>query len=159
MAKRGSWPLAGVMQKLSGDPMFEFLVKLGIGATVGWTGDKISPSKPGLPLNLLLGITGALVGARVAEILEISRFGILEPIAAISYYRVNFCFDRLASNAVSLIDGHVNPQIWRSLSRVTDFKLEGAPTEPRSSENRHEFDSARHRCSTADGCWRRSCWE
>lgn len=83
MAKRGSWPLAGVMQKLSGDPMFEFLVKLGIGATVGWTGDKISPSKPGLPLNLLLGITGALVGARVAEILEISRFGILEPIAAI----------------------------------------------------------------------------
>jgi uncharacterized membrane protein YeaQ/YmgE (transglycosylase-associated protein family) len=31
---------------------------------------------------LLLGIAGALIGARVAETLEISRFGILEPIAA-----------------------------------------------------------------------------
>jgi uncharacterized membrane protein YeaQ/YmgE (transglycosylase-associated protein family) len=83
MAKLRSWPLAGVMQKLSGDAMFDFLVKLGIGVTVGWIGDKISPLKPGLSLNLLLGITGALVGARVAEILEISRFGILEPVAAL----------------------------------------------------------------------------
>ena len=92
-----------------GDAMFDFLVKLGIGVTVGWIGDKISPLKPGLSLNLLLGITGALVGARVAEILEISRFGILG--AGCRSCRVYFCCDRLASNSVSLIDGHVNPGI------------------------------------------------
>jgi uncharacterized membrane protein YeaQ/YmgE (transglycosylase-associated protein family) len=71
------------MQKLLGDPMFDFLVKFGIGAIAGWMANKINPLKPGLSLNLLLGITGALVGARVAEILQFSRFGIREPIAAL----------------------------------------------------------------------------
>lgn len=74
--------MAEVMHKLATDPMFDFLMKLGIGAAVGWIADKISPLKPGLSLNVLLGITGALVGARVGEILEISRFGIPELIAA-----------------------------------------------------------------------------
>jgi uncharacterized membrane protein YeaQ/YmgE (transglycosylase-associated protein family) len=69
------------MHKLSGDPMFDFLVPLGIGAIAGWIADKISPLKSGLSLDLLLGIAGALIGARVAETLEISRFLILEPIA------------------------------------------------------------------------------
>jgi len=71
------------MHKLSGDPMFEFLVPFGIGAIAGWIADKISPLKSGLSLDLLLGIAGALIGARVAETLEISRFLILEPIATL----------------------------------------------------------------------------
>jgi uncharacterized membrane protein YeaQ/YmgE (transglycosylase-associated protein family) len=71
------------MHELSGDPMFDFLVPFGIGATAGWIADKISPLKSGLSLDLLLGIAGALIGARVAETLEISRFLILEPIATL----------------------------------------------------------------------------
>jgi len=70
------------MHKLSGDPMFDFLVPFGIGAIAGWIAYKVSPLKSGLSLDLLLGIAGALIGARVAETLEISRFEILEPIAA-----------------------------------------------------------------------------
>jgi uncharacterized membrane protein YeaQ/YmgE (transglycosylase-associated protein family) len=75
--------LAEVMHKLSTDPMFHFLVKLGIGAAVGWIADSINPLRPGVYLNLLLGVTGALLGARVGEILEISRLGIVEPVAAL----------------------------------------------------------------------------
>ena len=98
--------MAEVMHKLATDPMFDFLMKLGIGAAVGWIADKISPLKPGRSLNVLLGITGALVGARVGEVLEISRFGIPEANRRIS--RVHFCSDRLASNSIPLIHSDVN---------------------------------------------------
>ena len=63
--------------------MFSFLVPFVIGASAGWIADRISRLRPGLTLNVLLGITGALVGARVAGVLDISFFGMSGPIAAL----------------------------------------------------------------------------
>jgi len=56
------WQMAEVIPKLATNPMFDFLMKLGIGAAVGWIADKTSPPKPGRSLNVFLGTTGALVG-------------------------------------------------------------------------------------------------
>lgn len=71
------------MQTLPGDPLSSFLVQLGIGACAGWVAHTISRLKADLTLNVLLGITGALAGARVAEVSDISLFGIGGPIAAL----------------------------------------------------------------------------
>jgi uncharacterized membrane protein YeaQ/YmgE (transglycosylase-associated protein family) len=71
------------MQKLPGDPLSSFLVQLGIGACAGWIAHKITRAKPDLTLNVLLGITGALVGAKVGEVLDISLFGMGRPVAAL----------------------------------------------------------------------------
>jgi uncharacterized membrane protein YeaQ/YmgE (transglycosylase-associated protein family) len=69
-------------QKMSGNPIFGFLMSFGIGAVAGWIADKMS-SKPALSLHMLLGIAGALIGGRVGEALDISLFGIREPIAGL----------------------------------------------------------------------------
>ena len=88
------------MQTLPGDPLSSFLVQLGIGACAGWVAHTISRLKADLTLNVLLGITGALAGARVA-----GGSGYF----AIWYRRthrrtswVSFYSNRLASTSVSL---------------------------------------------------------
>ena len=68
-------------QKMSGNPIFGFLMSFGIGAVAGWIADKMS-SNPLFPCTCFR-IAGALIGDRVGEALDISLFGIREPIAGL----------------------------------------------------------------------------
>lgn len=64
--------------------MFELLMALGIGAIAGLVANRLSPSTMNLSLSVLLGIAGALIGDRIGDVLEISRFGnIFEPVGAL----------------------------------------------------------------------------
>lgn len=46
-----------------------------IGAIAGWIAERVTESNHGIFTNILVGIAGSFVGAKLAEIAEISVFG------------------------------------------------------------------------------------
>jgi uncharacterized membrane protein YeaQ/YmgE (transglycosylase-associated protein family) len=58
------------MQYLLTDPITSLLAEIAIGAAVGWAGKKLTRSSSNSPY-LLLGTAGALVGAKIADALEV----------------------------------------------------------------------------------------
>ncbi len=46
-----------------------------IGLLAGWIAEKVTSSAHGLFVNLIVGIAGAFVGGKLAEVLEIPVFG------------------------------------------------------------------------------------
>jgi uncharacterized membrane protein YeaQ/YmgE (transglycosylase-associated protein family) len=53
------------------DPIVSFLLTAAIGLVVGWVGTKMTGSRSKSPYPLL-GIAGALVGAKITEALDVS---------------------------------------------------------------------------------------
>src|SRR6478752_1216027 len=65
-----------------GNPSVGFVMMLVIGAIAGWVAEKGTRSDHGIFTNILVGIAGALVGGKLAEVLEIPVFGFVRGLAA-----------------------------------------------------------------------------
>ncbi|HEY8268105.1 MAG TPA: GlsB/YeaQ/YmgE family stress response membrane protein [Xanthobacteraceae bacterium] len=60
---------------LLNQPQVGFFTMLVIGLLAGWVAEKITASDHGLLTNLLVGICGAFVGGKLAEVVSIPIFG------------------------------------------------------------------------------------
>lgn len=63
------------MQTFLNDPAVGFFTMLLIGLLAGWIAEKVTASDHGILTNLLVGIAGSFVGAKLAEVLQIPVFG------------------------------------------------------------------------------------
>jgi uncharacterized membrane protein YeaQ/YmgE (transglycosylase-associated protein family) len=57
------------------DPTVGFFQLLLIGIIAGWLAEKITASDHGIFTNMLVGIAGAFIGGKLAEVLQIPVFG------------------------------------------------------------------------------------
>ena len=62
------------MQGLLTNPITSFVLKIAIGAAVGWDAKRLTRSSSNFPY-LLLGVAGALVGGKIADVLEVYVLG------------------------------------------------------------------------------------
>ena len=62
------------MQGLLTNPITSFVLKIAIGAAVGWDAKRLTRSSPNSPY-LLLGVAGALVGGNISDVLEVYVLG------------------------------------------------------------------------------------
>jgi uncharacterized membrane protein YeaQ/YmgE (transglycosylase-associated protein family) len=53
-----------------------------IGLIAGWIAEKVTSSDHGLIMNLIVGIAGAFIGGKLAEVLEIPVFGFWRTLGA-----------------------------------------------------------------------------
>ncbi len=63
------------VQGFLGNPGVGFFTLLLIGAIAGWIAEKVTESDHGIFTNMLIGICGAFVGGKLAEVLQIQVFG------------------------------------------------------------------------------------
>lgn len=56
-------------------PGYGFFMTLLIGLLAGWIAERLTASDHGLITNMLVGVAGSFVGAKIAELLEIPIFG------------------------------------------------------------------------------------
>jgi uncharacterized membrane protein YeaQ/YmgE (transglycosylase-associated protein family) len=63
------------VQGFLGNPGVGFFELLLIGAIAGWIAEKITESDHGIFTNILVGICGAVVGNKLAEVLAVPVFG------------------------------------------------------------------------------------
>lgn len=62
-------------QTLLGNPAAGFFLTLIIGIIAGWIAEKVTASNHGLFTNLIVGVAGAFVGNKLAEIAQIPVYG------------------------------------------------------------------------------------
>ena len=62
-------------QGILGHPGVGLLTMLIVGAIAGWVAEKVTESNHGFLTNVLVGIAGAFVGGKLAEVLQIPIFG------------------------------------------------------------------------------------
>lgn len=62
-------------QTLLGNPAAGFFLTLIIGIIAGWIAEKVTVSNHGLFTNLIVGVAGAFVGNKLAEIAQIPVYG------------------------------------------------------------------------------------
>jgi uncharacterized membrane protein YeaQ/YmgE (transglycosylase-associated protein family) len=63
------------IQQAMSQPGVGLFMMLIIGAIAGWIAEKITASNHGIFTNILVGVCGAFVGGKLAEVLEIPVFG------------------------------------------------------------------------------------
>ncbi len=69
---------------LLGNPTAGFFLTLFIGIIAGWIAEKVTSSNHGLFTNLLVGVAGAFVGNKLAEVLQVPVFGFWRGLIAAS---------------------------------------------------------------------------
>ena len=89
------------VQGLLGNPGVGFFSLLVIGIIAGWIAEKVTESEHGIFTNILIGICGAFVGSKLAEVLQVPVFG---------FWRT------LISAAVGAI---ILLLVWRAIHRQT----------------------------------------
>ena len=62
-------------QAFFSQPGVGFFTMLLIGAIAGWIAERVTSSNHGILTNILVGIAGSFVGAKLAEIAEVPVFG------------------------------------------------------------------------------------
>lgn len=62
-------------QAFLSQPGVGFFTMLLIGAIAGWIAERVTSSDHGILTNILVGIAGSFVGAKLAEIAEVPVFG------------------------------------------------------------------------------------
>jgi len=72
------------MQTFMGNPTVGLFEMLFIGLIAGWIAEKITESDHGILTNMLIGIAGAFVGGKLAEVLQIPVFGFFRTLIAAS---------------------------------------------------------------------------
>ncbi|GIK82256.1 MAG: GlsB/YeaQ/YmgE family stress response membrane protein [Pseudorhodoplanes sp.] len=72
----------GDMQSILGNPGVGLISMLIIGAIAGWVAEKVTESDHGIFTNILVGIAGAFVGGKLAEVLQIAVFGFFRTLIA-----------------------------------------------------------------------------
>ena len=70
------------VQTFMNDPTVGFFSMLLIGVLAGWIAEKVTASDHGIFTNLLVGIAGSVVGAKLAEVLQIPVFGFWRTLGA-----------------------------------------------------------------------------
>jgi uncharacterized membrane protein YeaQ/YmgE (transglycosylase-associated protein family) len=65
-----------------GQPEVGFFTMLLIGVIAGWIAERVTASDHGLLTNLIVGIAGAFVGGKLAEVLAIPVFGFFRTLIA-----------------------------------------------------------------------------
>ncbi len=63
-------------------PGYGFFMTLLIGVLAGWIAERLTSSDHGLFTNMLVGVAGSFVGAKVAELLAIPVFGFWRTLVA-----------------------------------------------------------------------------
>ena len=71
-------------QAFFSQPGVGFFTMLLIGAIAGWIAERVTQSDHGIFTNILVGIAGAFVGAKLAEIAQIEVFGFLRTLISAS---------------------------------------------------------------------------
>ncbi|MGE0340245.1 MAG: GlsB/YeaQ/YmgE family stress response membrane protein [Xanthobacteraceae bacterium] len=71
-------------QTLLGNPTAGFFLTLFIGIIAGWIAEKVTSSNHGLLTNLLVGVAGAFVGNKLADVLQVPVFGFWRGLIAAS---------------------------------------------------------------------------
>lgn len=79
-------------QAFMSQPGVGFFTMLLIGAIAGWIAEKVTSSDHGLFTNILVGIAGAFVGAKLAEIGQITVFGFWRTLVSASVGAVIILF-------------------------------------------------------------------
>lgn len=64
-------------QTFFAQPGVGFFTMILIGAIAGWIAERVTKSDHGIFTNILIGIAGAFVGAKLAEIAEVPVFGFI----------------------------------------------------------------------------------
>jgi uncharacterized membrane protein YeaQ/YmgE (transglycosylase-associated protein family) len=74
------------MEQLSAlnQPGVGFVAMLVIGILAGWIAEKVTESDHGLLTNLIVGIAGAFVGGKLAELFAVPVFGFFRTLIAAS---------------------------------------------------------------------------
>ena len=62
-------------QAFFSQPGVGFFTMLLIGAIAGWIAERVTSSNHGIFTNILVGVAGSFVGAKLAEIAEVPVFG------------------------------------------------------------------------------------
>jgi uncharacterized membrane protein YeaQ/YmgE (transglycosylase-associated protein family) len=86
-------------QTLFGNPGAGFFLTLIIGLIAGWIAEKVTSSNHGLFTNLLVGVCGAFVGNRLAEVMQIPVVGFWRGLLSASIGAIIILF------------------VWRAISR------------------------------------------
>lgn len=71
-------------QAFLGNPSVGLFSMLLIGILAGWIAEKVTSSDHGILTNMLVGIAGAFVGGKLAEVLQIPVFGFFRTLIAAS---------------------------------------------------------------------------
>lgn len=69
-------------QGILGNPGVGLLAMLIIGAIAGWIAEKVTASDHGIFTNILVGIAGAFVAGKLAEVAQIPIFGFFRTLIA-----------------------------------------------------------------------------
>lgn len=69
-------------QAFFAQPGVGFFTMLLIGAIAGWIAERVTQSDHGIFTNILVGVAGAFVGAKLAEIAEVPVFGFVRTLIA-----------------------------------------------------------------------------
>jgi uncharacterized membrane protein YeaQ/YmgE (transglycosylase-associated protein family) len=80
------------VQGVLGNPGVGLLALILIGAIAGWIAEKVTESDHGIFTNILVGIAGSFVGAKLAEVLQIPVFGFFRTLIAASVGAVIILF-------------------------------------------------------------------
>ncbi len=70
------------VQTFMADPTVGFFSMLLIGILAGWIAEKVTASNHGILTNLPIGIAGAFLGGKLAEVLQIPVFGFFRTLIA-----------------------------------------------------------------------------
>ncbi len=62
-------------QAFLSQPGVGFFTMILIGAIAGWIAERVTASNHGILTNILVGVAGAFVGAKLAEIAQVPVFG------------------------------------------------------------------------------------
>ena len=65
-------------------PGVGFFMMILIGAIAGWIAERVTQSDHGIFTNILVGVAGAFVGAKLAEIAQVEVFGFLRTLISAS---------------------------------------------------------------------------
>ena len=72
----------GEAQGILGNPGVGLIAMLIIGAIAGWIAEKVTASDQGIFTNILVGIAGAFVAGKLAEVMQIPVFGFFRTLIA-----------------------------------------------------------------------------
>ncbi|MBI4274451.1 MAG: GlsB/YeaQ/YmgE family stress response membrane protein [Rhizobiales bacterium] len=91
----------GEMQGILGQPGVGLITMLIIGVIAGWIAEKVTASDHGILTNILVGIAGAFIGGKLAEVLQIPVFGFVRLLiaATIGAIIILFVWRRLRSSS------------------------------------------------------------
>lgn len=71
-------------QAFFSQPGVGFFTMILIGAIAGWIAERVTESNHGIFTNILVGIAGSFVGAKLAEIAQVPVFGFMRTLISAS---------------------------------------------------------------------------